>query len=74
MEKKKRIMDCKNCIHCVQSKKEELYVICSNKQLLKKLGLFDEYERIGEPCYCIYYKTKKQHLKEEIKKLKKGRN
>lgn len=52
-------MNCKKCIYCIQSKRCELSVICSNKKLLTKLGYTDEYEKISEPCYCVFYKTKK---------------
>jgi hypothetical protein len=63
-------MNCKKCIYCVQSKRENLKVVCSNKTLLTKLGLYEDYACIGEPCYCKFYKSKSQYLKERNKDLK----
>lgn len=62
-------MNCKNCIYCVQVKRNEYYVICRNKELLRKLDLHDDYERLCEPKYCVFYTTKKEYIKQEINKL-----
>jgi hypothetical protein len=56
-------MNCKKCIYCVQVKKCQNKIICKNKILLRKLGRFDDYECIEEPCYCTHYTTKKQYIR-----------
>ena len=57
-------MDYRKCIYCIQSKRELLEVICSNEKLLRRLGKTDPYECIKEPCYCVFYKTYKDKIKE----------
>lgn len=52
-------MNCRKCIYCIKTNKCNYDITC------KKFK--------GEICeadYCIYYKTKKEFVKEQIKKTK----
>ena len=60
-------MNCKKCIYCVQSKKYSNDIVCSNQDLIKKYGGTDKYEKLSEPCYCVYYTTYKEAIKENLK-------
>lgn len=62
-------MNCKKCVYCVQDMRHTIKIICRNKTFLQKLGLFNDCEKIDEPCYCTFYTTKKQYIKQEINKL-----
>ena len=58
-------MNCKNCIYCVQSKKEQLTIVCKNKKLLTNLGCNTpgkSYYKIDEPEYCAFYLNKKKNI------------
>lgn len=52
-------MDCKKCVYCIREDKNTIQMKCKKFQ-----GM------INVPCYCIYYTTKKQYLKEQTKKIK----
>lgn len=59
-------MDCKKCYYCIQSKRNDLRVMCSNQKLLDNLMKdHDKYEVISEPDYCKFYVSKKKVVVEK---------
>lgn len=52
-------MICRKCIYCIKTNKNNMWIRCK-----KFKG------EVSEASYCIYYKTQKQFVKEQIKKTK----